>query len=113
MPMYEYKCTKCEVVFEKLQKFSDEPVKIHEGCGGAVEKQLSAPAFQLKGTGWYATDYAKGSSTAPPAKVKEGGESKSDSKGDSKSDSKSSSSDSGSSSPAPAAASSSSTSDKK
>ncbi len=98
MPMYEYKCLKCETVFEKLQKFSDEPVKIHEGCGGEVEKQLSAPAFQFKGTGWYVTDYAKGSSTAPPAKVKEG-ESKSESKSESsKSDSKSSSSDSSSSS---------------
>lgn len=98
MPMYEYKCLKCETVFEKLQKFSDEPVKIHEGCGGEVEKQLSAPAFQFKGTGWYVTDYAKGSSTAPPVKVKEG-ESKSESKSESsKSDSKTSSSDSSSSS---------------
>ena len=103
---------KCEVVFEKLQKFSDEPVKIHEGCGGEVEKQLSAPAFQFKGTGWYVTDYAKGSSTAPPAKVKDG-ESKSESKSDSKSDSSSSSSSGSSNSAATTAASSTSSSDKK
>ena len=115
MPMYEYKCLKCETVFEKLQKFSDEPVKIHEGCGGEVEKQLSAPAFQFKGTGWYVTDYAKGSSTAPPAKVKEGGESSnSESKGESKGESKnSSSSDSSSSSSSTPAATTSTSSEKK
>ena len=76
MPMYEYECSKCGLTFEKLQKFSDEPLTIHEGCGGKVEKLLSAPAFQFKGTGWYVTDYAKGSAAGPAAKPKEGGESK-------------------------------------
>ena len=76
MPMYEYQCAKCGVIFEKLQKFSDEPIAIHEDCGGAVEKLLSAPAFQFKGTGWYVTDYAKGSAAGPASKPKEGGESK-------------------------------------
>ena len=59
MPLYEYKCSKCEEIFEVIQKFSDEPLKKHAGCGGKVAKMLSAPAFQLKGTGWYATDYKK------------------------------------------------------
>jgi putative FmdB family regulatory protein len=61
MPLYEYKCQSCGKTFEVLQKFSDEPLKTHPECGGPVERLLSAPAFHLKGTGWYATDYGKGS----------------------------------------------------
>ena len=59
MPLYEYRCNKCEKKFEVIRKFSDPPLTEHEGCGGSVEQMLSAPAFQLKGTGWYVTDYAK------------------------------------------------------
>ena len=59
MPLYEYKCHKCGKKFEVIQKFSDEPLHTHPECGGEVEKLFSAPAFHLKGTGWYATDYAK------------------------------------------------------
>ena len=59
MPLYEYKCRKCAAIFEVLQKFSDAPLKTHAGCGGTVERLLSAPAFQFKGSGWYITDYAK------------------------------------------------------
>jgi putative FmdB family regulatory protein len=62
MPIYEYKCEKCGTVFEKRQSFSDETLTTHPECGGPVHRLLSAPAFQLKGTGWYATDYAKGNS---------------------------------------------------
>jgi len=106
MPIYEYRCEKCGRTFEKIQKFSDEPLTVHEDCGGAVERLLSAPAFQFKGSGWYITDYAKsGSSTSTP-ESKEGSksESKSESKGDSKSDTKaeSSSAKSSESKPAPA-----------
>ena len=60
MPLYEYKCRSCGKTFEVIQKFADEPLKTHLECGGIVEKLFSAPAFHLKGTGWYATDYAKG-----------------------------------------------------
>ena len=60
MPLYEYKCQSCGKTFEVIQKFADEPLKTHLECGGIVEKLFSAPAFHLKGTGWYATDYAKG-----------------------------------------------------
>ena len=66
MPTYEYKCEKCGTVFEKRQRFADEPLTTHPECGGHVHKLLSAPAFQLKGTGWYATDYAKSGATSPP-----------------------------------------------
>jgi putative FmdB family regulatory protein len=62
MPIYEYKCEKCGEVFDVKQKFSDEPLTQHEGCGGAVERLLSAPALQFKGSGWYVTDYARKSS---------------------------------------------------
>jgi len=60
MPLYDYKCQKCGSVFEVRQKFSDEPLKLHDGCGGRVQRLLSAPALQFKGTGWYVTDYGRG-----------------------------------------------------
>jgi putative FmdB family regulatory protein len=93
MPIYEYRCEKCGKVFEVLQRFSDDPLKVHEGCGGEVEKLISHSAFQLKGSGWYVTDYAKGSSAAQAPKTdgkSEGGspESKSESKTESSSESK-------------------------
>ena len=59
MPLYEYECDACGHRFEKIQKFSDPPVDKCPKCGGGVHKLQSAPAFQLKGTGWYITDYAK------------------------------------------------------
>ena len=58
MPIYEYQCSKCGNVFEVLQRFSDAPIKKHEKCGGKVKKLISRSGFQLKGGGWYATDYA-------------------------------------------------------
>jgi putative FmdB family regulatory protein len=69
MPIYEYSCRKCGKTIEVIQKFSDPPLKKHQGCGGALTKLVSASAFQLKGTGWYVTDYARkgkgGDSEAP------------------------------------------------
>ena len=87
MPLYEYRCSKCGNVFEVLQKFSDAPLKKHQGCGGKVEKLISASGFQLKGSGWYATDYAaKGpSGSAKETKAESKSESKSESKADAKS----------------------------
>ena len=58
MPLYEYQCKKCKHKFEKIQKFSDQPIKKCPECGGPVEKLLHAPAVQFKGTGWDVTDYA-------------------------------------------------------
>lgn len=66
MPLYEYQCKKCGHRFEKIQKFSDKPIKKCPQCGGAVEQLLSPPAVQFKGSGWYVTDYAK-KGTAPAA----------------------------------------------
>jgi putative FmdB family regulatory protein len=65
MPLYEYKCKKCNEVFEVLQRFSDAPVKVHEGCGGKVVRLLTAPTFQFKGSGFYITDYANKHSSSP------------------------------------------------
>ena len=65
MPLHEYECKKCGHRFERIQKFSDPPVKKCPDCGGKVEQLLSAPAVQFKGSGWYVTDYAKKSSGSP------------------------------------------------
>lgn len=61
MPLYEYECPR-DGTFELMQKFSDPPLAACPTCGGPVEKLLSAPAIQFKGTGWYITDYARKSS---------------------------------------------------
>ncbi|HTY84315.1 MAG TPA: zinc ribbon domain-containing protein [Silvibacterium sp.] len=79
MPLYEYLCKKCGHRFEKIQKFSDKPVRKCPECGGAVEQVVSAPAVQFKGSGWYVTDYAKKSS-APASSSESGKESKKEDK---------------------------------
>src|ERR1700727_1170083 len=68
VPIYEYKCEGCGETFEVIQKFADEPVTVHEKCGGNVHRLMSAPSFQFKGSGWYVTDYAKGSGSGPAHK---------------------------------------------
>jgi len=84
MPLYEYKCDGCGEVFEVKQKFSDEPLTVHDKCGGHLERLISAPALQFKGTGWYVTDYAKGNGgakkTSPESKTSGDSASKSDTK---------------------------------
>ncbi|MEP6903662.1 MAG: FmdB family zinc ribbon protein [Actinomycetota bacterium] len=65
MPIYEYKCLDCETHLEKMQKISEEPLKICENCGGKLEKQWSRSGFQFKGEGWYVTDYANKKSGNP------------------------------------------------
>jgi len=59
MPLYEYQCDACAHRFEVIQKFSDAPIAVCPKCAGTVHKLVSSPAFHLKGSGWYATDYAK------------------------------------------------------
>lgn len=58
MPIYEYQCQKCKAHTEILQKITDKPLTKCRKCGGRLEKQWSSTSFQLKGSGWYATDYA-------------------------------------------------------
>jgi len=86
MPIYEYKCTKCEHEFETLQGMNDRPLRKCPECKGKIERMQSAPAFQFKGSGWYVTDYGKGGSS------KGSGGSDGDSGGSSKSEGSSSSS---------------------
>ena len=57
MPIYEYECRKCKAHTEVFQKVSDKPLVKCRKCGGRLEKLLSAPAIQFKGSGWYVTDY--------------------------------------------------------
>ena len=59
MPIYEYKCSKCGEVFEAFQKITDLPLTECKFCHGKVEQLISHSSFQLKGSGWYLTDYAK------------------------------------------------------
>jgi len=85
LPLYEYQCRRCGR-FEIIQKFSDSPLTACPTCGQEVQKLLSAPAIQFKGTGWYVTDYARKSSDgegAKPAKDSgsEGGSTQAASKG--------------------------------
>lgn len=66
MPIYEYECKKCGRVTEALQGFNDPPLKKCKYCKtGKLEKLISLSSFQLTGTGWYATDYAKGPGIPP------------------------------------------------
>jgi putative FmdB family regulatory protein len=66
MPIYEYKCPKCGVV-EVMQGIKEAPLKKCPNCKRKVERMMSSTSFVLKGTGWYATDYAK--KTPPPAEA--------------------------------------------
>jgi len=59
VPIYEYQCSKCSEVFEAFQKITDDPLTECKFCQGLVDKLISQSSFQLKGTGWYLTDYAK------------------------------------------------------
>ncbi len=58
MPIYEYQCTACGHQFDAMQKMSDQPLTICPSCQKPdLQKLVSAAGFQLKGTGWYATDF--------------------------------------------------------
>ena len=97
MPIYEYKCPKCGVV-EAMQRITEAPLKKCPNCKSKVERMVSRSSFVLKGTGWYATDYAsksKNDASDSPEKASASNgstsEAKSEAKSESKSDSKPSS----------------------
>jgi putative FmdB family regulatory protein len=112
MPIYEYRCGSCGLEKEYLQKLSDAPIAVCPSCGqSTMTKLISAAGFQLKGSGWYATDF-KGGPKRPAEKSDGAGESKTEAtktdtaKTDSaKSDGGSSSTKSDTAAPTPAAAS--------
>jgi putative FmdB family regulatory protein len=73
VPIYEYRCTKCGKQFEVFQKITDEPLKLCKFCSGELQRLISESSFQLKGSGWYVTDYkrkeAKSESTPAAGKA--------------------------------------------
>jgi putative FmdB family regulatory protein len=86
MPIYEYRCSECGQDHEVLQKVSEPPLTECPACGKpALQKQLSAAGFQLKGSGWYATDF-KGSGKKP---VEKKADAKTEAKAETKSETKS------------------------
>lgn len=94
MPIYEYRCGNCGLEKEFLQKVSDAPISVCPSCGqSSMTKLISAAGFQLKGSGWYATDF-RNNGTKPAAKA----DAKADAKTDAGSDGGGSKSDSGGSS---------------
>jgi putative FmdB family regulatory protein len=96
VPIYEYKCVECNKIFEAFQKISDDPLTECRFCTGKVERIISQTSFQLKGGGWYVTDYAKQSASSKTDGPKtDGAEKTSESKSESasKSSEKSSGSD--------------------
>jgi putative FmdB family regulatory protein len=103
MPLYEYLCDACGHRFEVIQKFSDARVEACPKCGGAVQKQVSSPAFQFKGSGWYVTDYAKKSGSAGGKSESSASSESKDSSSASESGSKDSGSKDSSTTAAPAA----------
>jgi len=75
MPIYEYACEKCDKQMEVIQKITEAPLKVCPDCKGRLRKMISNTSFVLKGTGWYATDYASNknstSKTTEPKKPKD------------------------------------------
>jgi putative FmdB family regulatory protein len=101
MPLYEYQCDACGARFELIRKFSDPPVEVCAACGApGLRKLVSSPAFQFKGSGWYATDYAKKSSESAASAKSD--EAKADAKSDATKDA-GASKDAGADKPAAAA----------
>ena len=88
MPIYEYRCADCGFQEEYLQKVSEPPLTVCPSCGKArFEKLLSAAGFQLKGSGWYATDF-KGGAKPAKDKAEPKAEAKSDAKAEAKTETK-------------------------
>jgi putative FmdB family regulatory protein len=74
MPIYAYRCESCGFEKDVLQKMSDAPLSQCPSCGKeSFRKQVTAAGFQLKGSGWYVTDFRGGNNGAPAAKKDEGG----------------------------------------
>ena len=80
MPIYEYECEQCGKIHEIIQKITDAPLVSCPACKGRLHKRISQCTFHLKGTGWYATDYARSSGadsasakTKPDSSAKDSG----------------------------------------
>ncbi|GMQ91420.1 MAG: hypothetical protein BMS9Abin11_0728 [Gammaproteobacteria bacterium] len=81
MPIYEYRCQACGHTFETIQKLSDEPLRECPECGAVqLKKLVSAAGFQLKGSGWYETDFKNSGNKKSESKDKKSDTKKSDKK---------------------------------
>ena len=90
MPIYEYRCAACGHQDDHLQKVSEAPLTKCPACGRKkYSKQLTAPGFQLKGSGWYATDFKGGGKKPEAEKTESKAEAKAETKSESKTESKS------------------------
>lgn len=83
MPIYEYECAECGQIIEAMQKISDEPLTICTHCQGPLHKLISQSSFHLKGTGWYATDYANRNTNKAAKKQDDSPSAKSENKSES------------------------------
>ena len=118
MPTYQYRCTECGGELEAVQKFTDDPLTVHEDCGGRLRKVFSPVGIVFKGSGFYRTDSRKGATASEPASTSAASTSSADSSSSSSgggeksgsSDKSSSSSSSGDKSAASASSSSSASS---
>jgi len=89
MPIYEYRCKACGHQEDHLQKVSEAPLTKCPACGRKkYEKQLTAAGFQLKGSGWYATDFKGGGKKAAEAKPEAKADAKTESKTEAKTEAK-------------------------
>ena len=75
MPTYQYVCTECGGQIEAVQKFTDDPLTVHETCGGRLRKVFSPVGIVFKGSGFYRTDSRKGSSASVDASSSASGDS--------------------------------------
>ncbi|MEJ5378044.1 MAG: zinc ribbon domain-containing protein [bacterium] len=78
MPIYEYSCQGCGKELEVMQKITENPLETCPSCGGVLQRLISSTSFILKGTGWYATDYARKGSSASSSSSHSSSESKSE-----------------------------------
>jgi len=77
VPTYQYVCTECGGQIEAVQKFTDDPLTVHDACGGRLRKVFSPVGIVFKGSGFYRTDSRKGSSASSPASSSSSSESSS------------------------------------
>ena len=100
MPIYEYRCDQCGDSFDVLQRMSDDPLVTCEKCGGTLRKVLHPVAIHFKGSGFYTTDYGKGSGRRPAGRDESPGGGESSGEGASSSESKASDAEKAPASPA-------------
>ena len=82
LPLYEYRCLKCDRHTDKIENVNGPHLKKCPHCGGKVESVITAPAIQFKGTGWYVTDYGRKTSGGDASKSEKGEKSEKSEKSD-------------------------------